>query len=93
MNREEMLALAERVAGGKGLDNALDVEIEVALFEPGEAAASARANAAGTKVIYTYTDGTQRTHWAEEWTAIRGEAALTLRSRAQSPEQVKGEGR
>ena len=78
----ELLALADRVAGGNGLDNALDVLIEVALFEPGEGCLSARANAAGTKVIYSYVDGTQKTHWAEEWTAIRSEAAASLRSAA-----------
>jgi len=93
MNSEEMLALAESVASGKSLDNALDVLIEVALFEPSKGWAGVRANDAGTKVIYSDMNGAQRTYWAEEWTADRAGAAELLRARAQPPEQLKGEGR
>lgn len=79
---DDMLALAARVEARHGFDNSLDVEIEVALFEPGGIAVSARPNAFGTKVIYTYVDGTQATYWAEEWTADRADAAASLRARA-----------
>ena len=38
-------------------DNCIDVLVEVALFKPDKRYASARANKAGTKVIFTTTKG------------------------------------
>lgn len=84
----DLRELAERVAHGEGCDNALDVEIEVALFKPDAISRSARPNAAGTKVVYINHDGTQATHWAEEWTEDRpGAAAAILRALATTGEQ------
>lgn len=83
--------LASRVEAGRGTDNALDVLIEVALFEPDEEYVSARPNAAGTKVIYTLHGGIERTYWAQEWTADRKDAASALRSRALLSKGEKGE--
>ncbi len=60
------MKLSERVAAGER-SNELDVLVEVALFTPGIDAASARANHAGTKVIYTYSDGSEETFRAVEW--------------------------
>lgn len=83
----DLRELAERVANGKGCDNALDVEIEVALFTPDLESIAVRANAAGTKVIYSNRCGTESTHWAEEWTADRPSAAAYLRALATTREQ------
>lgn len=48
--------------------NELDIAVEIALFNPDVAI---RANAAGTKVIYTKRDGSEVTHWADDWTMER----------------------
>ena len=74
---EELLACVE---DGNGPDNALDVRIEVALFQPYSWYASARANNAGTKVIYTDRSGKQSTHWAKDWTMTREDTADSLRA-------------
>lgn len=75
--------LAGRVDGLKKPDNALDVLIEVAMFRPEPGWRSCRANAAGTKVIYTDDDGRDHTHWAPPWTMVTKTAAAALRSRTQ----------
>lgn len=80
-----LLALAERVSSGRGCDNALDVEIEVAVFD--EPHIAVRANAAGTKVIYT-KGGKDMTHWAPDWTKDRAGTAAALRAHA----AIAGEG-
>lgn len=80
MKRDELLALADRVeAGERG--NALDVLIDVALFEPGPRFVAQRANAAGTKVIYTDTEGKEHTYWAIDWSR-QPETAPALRALA-----------
>lgn len=53
-------------------DNALDVQVEVALFEPCGEMAAIRANSAGTKVIYTDHLGREYTHWAPDWSGMPG---------------------
>lgn len=63
-----MLDLAKRVANARRADNALDVECEVALFEPCDRFAAIHANSAGSKVIYTRVDGSQVTFRAADWT-------------------------
>jgi hypothetical protein len=60
--------LIDRLKAEAGDGNALDVAIEAALFEPTEKWKSCRANAAGTKVIYTNYKGEEVTHWADDWT-------------------------
>ena len=47
--------------------NAMDVRVEVALFKPNSVYSAVRANAAGTKVIYTDHAGNEVTCWAQEW--------------------------
>lgn len=64
----DLSALIERVEALTGQSNDLDVEIEIALFNPD---VSVRANAAGTKVIYTKRDGSEATHLAWDWTMTR----------------------
>nr|WP_176024699.1 hypothetical protein [Brucella pseudintermedia] len=49
-------------------DNRIDVLVEVALFKPDKRYASARANKAGTKVIFTTTKGERETYWAYDYT-------------------------
>ena len=80
-----LMALAERVEAATGSDNALDVLIDVALFEPGRFAKAIRANAAGTKLIMTDSRGNEQTYWAEDWTSeaeLRRSAAEALKARA-----------
>lgn len=60
--------LIDRIKATSDYDNGLDVLIEVALFEPDETYRAARANNAGTKVIFTPTDGTEETCWSWDWT-------------------------
>ena len=79
MTRAELLALADRCDTEAGPDNRLDVLVEVALFKPHDGFTAARANAAGTKVIYTTIYG-QQTFWAEEWTADRDDTSKRLRA-------------
>lgn len=78
-NRETLLKLADRCDTEAGPDNRLDVLVEVALFKPHGGFTAARANVAGTKVIYTTVYG-QQTHWAEEWTADRDDTSKRLRA-------------
>lgn len=86
--REELLALADRIKAGEH-SNALDVQIDLALFVPGHRYVAVRANAAATKVIYTDTEGQEHTHWAIDWSR-QPETAPALRSLASEPS--KGEG-
>lgn len=82
-----LLLLAEKVEGLGALgDNALDVQVEIALFEPYGIFTSVRANAAGTKVIYTVGDGKEVTHWAADWTVKdqRDETVRLLRLEARA---------
>ena len=61
----ELLARVEAATEG---DNALDMEIESALFKPDQTFASVRANSAGTKLIYKRHDGMEQTLWAYDYT-------------------------
>lgn len=70
-----MRDLIERLEKAKGVDNALDIAIEIALFNPDVAV---RANSAGTKLIYTKRDGTEVTHLADDWTLGPERRARTL---------------
>ncbi|RLL71670.1 hypothetical protein D8666_19595 [Ochrobactrum soli] len=48
--------------------NRTDILIELALFKPDKRYASARANKAGTKIIFTTTKGERETYWAYDYT-------------------------
>lgn len=85
-DRETLIALAERVESGAGSNNELDVLVEVALFTPSENCVSIRPNNAGSKVIYSYVDGTDATYRAEDWTMDRFGTAQSLRARAETQE-------
>lgn len=69
--------------------NKLDVIIEVALFEPTESWASARANDAGTKVIYTHRDGHEDTCWADEWVRPETQSLLSELARVKALFQLR----
>lgn len=89
MDREALLALANEVAMGRGMDNGLDVRVEIALFQPDEEYESIRANDAGTKTICIKRDGSQRTFWARDFTisaAARVNTAKRLRALAATSE-------
>lgn len=84
---DDLQRLVERIEGGER-SNALDVDIEVALFEPCGSWKAARPNAAMTKVIYTDKNGVDSTHWAPDW--CQSPAALSsLRARI-NQEQSNG---
>lgn len=87
---DELRALAARVAG---LDeasmprNVLDVQCEVALFNPGKIYTAVRANAAGTKVIYSQASGAPDvTCWADDWTMQHRRASTTAALLARAEE-------
>lgn len=64
----DLSSLIERVKSARKQDNALDVLIDVALFEPDEECSSVRANAAGTKLVFSYRSGKSQTFRARDWT-------------------------
>lgn len=72
---EELIA---RLDSGE-CSNELDVAIEIALFDPD---VSIRANAAGTKVIYTRRSGKETTHYAADWSMDEARAATIDRLRS-----------
>lgn len=59
--------LLSRHDGGNITSNEFDVLWEVNNFQPDDEYVSVRANFAGTKVIYTLADGSERTHLAPDW--------------------------
>lgn len=65
--------LIERVRKSRSTSNALDIEIDVALFKPDSEYVSVAPNSAGTKLVFRLADGTTRTHWAEDHT-LTGES-------------------
>lgn len=79
--RGKLLELAKRCEAAKREDNSLDVLCEVALFKPSGMFIAARANNAGTKVIYTDIVGNNVTCWAEPW-STHEETPARLRARA-----------
>ena len=88
--------LISRLEAGRS-DNFLDVEIEVALFEPDDHYSAARANSAGTKVVYTLRDGRQETCWAADWSQVTGPhraiALKALRASQAAPTQSQEKSR
>lgn len=77
---DDLQRLVERIEGGER-SNALDVLIELALFEPDSALTALRSNHAGTKVIGTRPDGREVTCWAADWTMHPPSALASLRAR------------
>jgi hypothetical protein len=77
------MELAGKVASAERSDNALDVLVEIALFEPCDRFVAVRANNAGSKVIYTRADGSEVTYRAQDWTMAerRSNTATQLRAR------------
>lgn len=69
MKLKEYVELAQRVLLLTREVNQVDVLIEIAMFTPDESYKSIRANAAGTKVIWTTSDGDDETAWANSWTS------------------------
>ena len=78
---QSLEGLIERVKAASGVSNALDIEIEMALFKPDGRHISVRPNAAKTKLVYTKMTGGTDTFWARDWTisqASRDEAVRLL---------------
>lgn len=73
----EVESLAQQVEAARGCNNSLDVQCEIALFEPSETERSIRANAARTKVIVTFHDGSEWTYIARDFTISKVERERT----------------
>lgn len=85
--------LIARVEKGRDLSNALDIEIEIALFQPDEVYASVAPNHAGTKVVYTRHSGKTNTFWAMDHTLDelnRSRAVDRLKALRESSERGGG---
>lgn len=79
--------LLDRVKAGES-GNALDMAIEIALFQPDNNYASVKPNAAGTKLVYTTHSGDLDTCLAWDWTltaARRTKAIAALQSVGETP--------
>lgn len=93
MRAREVLALADRVERGRGINNSLDTDIEIALFDPpDDGFVTVRKNAAGSKVVYARADGREITCWAMDWTMDRPRAVSKLRARATAIRENRHEG-
>lgn len=93
----DLLSLAARVEAMQGSSagvNALDVLIEIAMFQPDDEYVAIRANAAGTKVIMTAPAGHNDTFWAFDWTieSERPRTIAALRERAVVQSEEAGNG-
>ena len=78
MTSEALKALAERVERSIAPSNSLDMEIEIALFNPDSEHVAVRPNNAGTKLIYTAKNGSKQTFWANDYTLNHESRASTV---------------
>ena len=76
--KHTLVELLRRHDKGEITSNEFDVLWEVAHFEPDAEYRSARANFAGTKVIYTMADGSERTHWAPDWVKTKDDLRQSI---------------
>lgn len=89
----ELADLIERVKRRRSPSNEIDIEIDIALFEPDDQYKSVEANSANTKLVFTLFDGTIRTHWAEDHTLSTASRALAVsRLAALNPKGVSNNG-
>ncbi len=74
------MTLIDRLREAKGPDNALDMEIDIALFRPGAEFVSVSPNAAGTKLVFKRHDGSTATFlaWDHTLTKSSREYAIAL---------------
>ena len=84
--------LLRRHDKGEITSNEFDVLWEVSHFEADAEYRSARANFAGSKVIYTMADGSERTHWAPDWSmkkdALRAAIAKATAGETRNAEPI-----
>ena len=64
MDRAELI---ERLKKARKSSNALDLDTDIALFEPDQYHVSVRKNDAQSKLIFTRHDGKEETFWARDW--------------------------
>lgn len=62
------MTLIDKLSRLDGPCNRTDVLVELAFFRPDENYKSARANDAGTKIVFTKTDGKNETCWPMDYT-------------------------
>lgn len=80
-NAQSLEGLIERVKAATGADNALDIEIDIALFVPDARYLSVKPNSANTKLVFTLSNGRTETYWARDHTldeAARADAVWAL---------------
>lgn len=75
------MTLIEKLQAATGPDNALDVAVEVALFQPDETCRSCHTNSAGTKVVYRRHNNSELVCWAWDWTSDRAGTVAALQAR------------
>jgi hypothetical protein len=85
MSDHSITSLIEKLEAGKR-SNEIDIAVELAIFVPDHECKSVRANHAGTKVIYTFLDGSEQTCWARDWSLYPTDTLSILR--AQSEDRV-----
>jgi hypothetical protein len=75
-----MTSLPDELRRLAGPSNAIDVKVELTLFKPSETWPKCRANAAGTKVIYTNQWGMDHTFYPRDWSMepLKSEAIAAL---------------
>lgn len=88
MSDQTITSLIEKLEAGKR-SNEIDIAVALALFVPDQECKSIRANHAGTKVIYTFRDGSEQTCWARDWSLYPKDTLAILR--AQSEARPTGE--
>ena len=68
MTRPSLQSLLERVRSAEKADNATDIAVEIALFEPDDEFVSVKSNSVGTKLVYARRDGSTSIYLAEDHT-------------------------
>ncbi len=76
---KDIEALIERLEKGE-TGNALDIAIDIALFEPDQDHVAVKANNAGTKLVYTRAHGGTDTFWARDHTLNDRRVSLAIAS-------------
>jgi hypothetical protein len=68
MSKENIEELIGKLRRGRKCDNAVDLAVDIALFEPDTRHVSVALNAAGNKLVYRRADGTTDTYRALDHT-------------------------
>lgn len=86
----DLAELIEKVKRCRKSSNDLDMEIDLALFEPDGLHTSVRPNDAGTKLVYTRTGGETSTFLANDWTLCKESRRLAVKRLTAKQEASNG---